>query len=71
MKIDNLSLEKNDGTIAARASVTWEDNDRPRQELFWGYHLQEFMKPLVRLNRGTDPIGPLRWWLQYRRPAPI
>ena len=35
MKIENLRLEKNGDTIAARASVTWEDNDRPRQELFF------------------------------------
>ena len=35
MKIENLRLEKNNNMTAARASVTWEDNDRPRQELFF------------------------------------
>jgi hypothetical protein len=35
MKIENLRLEKREDKVAALASVTWEDSDRPRQELFF------------------------------------
>jgi hypothetical protein len=35
MKIENLRTEKRGHQIAALATVTWEDNDHPRQELFF------------------------------------
>jgi hypothetical protein len=35
MKIDDLRLEKSNGSIRAAAKVVWEDNDRPPQEIFF------------------------------------
>ena len=35
MKIENLRTEKRSNRVAAFATVTWEDSDRPRQELFF------------------------------------
>ena len=35
MKIDNFSKEKKDNLVRVKATMTWEDRDRPSEDLYF------------------------------------